>query len=51
MSAYTMHYAPEIWGSDAKSFNPDRWLGPDAKQLESHICTFGKGARQCIGIK
>lgn len=51
MSAYTMHTDPEIWGPDAKSFNPDRWLGPDAKQLETHICTFSKGARQCIGMK
>lgn len=51
MSAYTMHNDREIWGPDAKSFNPDRWLGPDAKQLETHICTFSKGARQCIGMK
>ncbi|KAL1616073.1 hypothetical protein SLS56_011554 [Neofusicoccum ribis] len=50
MSAYTMHYDPGIWGSDAKSFNPARWLGPDAKHLETHICTFSKGSRQCIGI-
>lgn len=46
-----MHYDPEIWGSDAKSFSPARWLGSDAKQLETHICTFSKGARSCIGIK
>lgn len=51
MSAYTMHNDPQVWGSDAKSFNPARWLGPDAKQLETHICTFSKGARQCIGMK
>ncbi|KAL1860709.1 hypothetical protein Daus18300_009052 [Diaporthe australafricana] len=45
-----MHTDPEIWGPDAKSFNPARWLGPDAKQLERHIYAFSKGARQCIGI-
>lgn len=46
-----MHTDPQIWGPDAKSFNPARWLGPDAKQLETNICTFSKGARQCIGMK
>jgi cytochrome P450 len=46
-----MHNDTHIWGSDAKSFNPARWLGADAKQLETHICTFSKGARQCIGMK
>lgn len=51
MSAHTMHYDTQIWGPDAKSFNPERWLGPDAKQLETHLVTFSKGARQCIGIK
>ncbi|KAF4332153.1 cytochrome p450 [Fusarium beomiforme] len=50
MSAYTMNTNPQIWGQDAKSFNPGRWLGPNAKELETHMCTFSKGARQCIGI-
>ncbi|KAG4255729.1 hypothetical protein FPRO03_04677 [Fusarium proliferatum] len=50
MSAYTMNTDPQIWGQDAHSFNPARWLGPNAKELETHMCTFSKGARQCIGI-
>ncbi|KAB2572680.1 Cytochrome P450 oxidoreductase [Lasiodiplodia theobromae] len=50
MSAYTMHYSEELWGKDAKVFNPDRWLGPNAKHLDTYLCTFSKGARQCIGI-
>ncbi|KAK1569908.1 uncharacterized protein LY79DRAFT_499808, partial [Colletotrichum navitas] len=29
-----------IWGPDAKSFNPARWLGPDARELETNICTL-----------
>ncbi|KAF9889644.1 hypothetical protein FE257_007152 [Aspergillus nanangensis] len=49
MSAYTMHYNEDIWGSDARSFNPDRWLQPNAKELDQHLCTFSKGARMCIG--
>ncbi|KAF5637846.1 cytochrome p450 [Fusarium sp. NRRL 52700] len=50
MSAYTMNTNPQIWGQDAHSFNPDRWLGPNAKELETQLCTFSKGTRQCIGI-
>lgn len=50
MSAYTMHRSEELWGPDVLSFNPDRWLGDDAgKDLESHLVTFSKGLRSCIG--
>ncbi|GME36167.1 putative cytochrome p450 [Neofusicoccum parvum] len=50
MSAYTMHTATEIWGLDAKEFNPDRWLGDKAAGMESYLVTFSKGSRTCIGI-
>lgn len=46
-----MNTDPQIWGPDGGSFNPNRWLGPNAKELETYMCTFSKGARQCIGIK
>ncbi|GAQ42217.1 cytochrome P450 [Aspergillus tubingensis] len=49
MSAYTMHTSEEVWGPDARAFNPDRWLQPGAKSLEQYLCTFSKGARMCIG--
>lgn len=45
-----MHFDPKIWGSDAKTFDPDRWLADDAKELDKYIVTFSKGARQCLGI-
>lgn len=51
MSTYTMNRSEEIFGPDAKEFNPERWLGPDAKQLGEHIYSFSKGSRMCIGIK
>ncbi|KAK4547628.1 hypothetical protein LTR36_000585 [Oleoguttula mirabilis] len=50
MSAYTMHNDTETWGSDARNFVPERWLGTDSKSLELNMCTFSKGARQCIGM-
>ncbi|OQD78869.1 hypothetical protein PENANT_c075G09019 [Penicillium antarcticum] len=49
MSAYTMHTNEEIWGPDARTFNPDRWLNPEAKSLEQYLCAFSKGARMCLG--
>ncbi|KAL3480492.1 cytochrome P450 [Aspergillus californicus] len=49
ISAYTMHTSEEIWGPDARSFNPERWLRPESKALDQYLCTFSKGARMCIG--
>lgn len=49
MSAYTMHFNEDLWGTDARVFNPDRWLGEKAKSLEAHLVTFSKGDRSCIG--
>ncbi|KAF4306103.1 hypothetical protein GTA08_BOTSDO14155 [Botryosphaeria dothidea] len=40
-----------IWGPNAESFIPERWLGGDKmKELDKHLLTFSKGARACIGI-
>ncbi|KAB8235276.1 cytochrome P450 [Aspergillus alliaceus] len=49
ISAYTMHSSEELWGPDARSFNPERWLQPESKNLDQYLCTFSKGARMCIG--
>ncbi|KAI4958932.1 hypothetical protein J4E86_002652 [Alternaria arbusti] len=50
MSAYSMHFDESIWGEDARSFVPARWLTGDAKELERYLVSFSKGARQCLGI-
>ena len=42
----------EIFGDDAESFRPERWLEADPeakKRMESAILTFGAGARTCFG--
>ncbi|KAI5987884.1 cytochrome P450 [Pisolithus albus] len=45
-----------IWGPDAKSFKPERWLEPNgitkkAQEVKGyrHLLTFGDGPRSCIG--
>jgi cytochrome P450 len=45
----------ELWGPDAKSFNPDRWMGPGRANTggaESNfaVTTFLHGPRSCIGM-
>lgn len=49
MSAYTMHSSEELWGANARHFEPERWLGERAKGLDEHLVTFSKGARNCVG--
>ncbi|RGP81376.1 hypothetical protein FLONG3_520 [Fusarium longipes] len=49
MSAYTMNFSKELWGDDAATFNPDRWLGPGGKSLDTNMCSFSKGVRSCLG--
>ena len=45
----------ELWGPDAKEFNPDRWMGPGKANTggaESNfaVTTFLHGPRSCIGM-
>jgi cytochrome P450 len=49
MSAYTMHISEEVWGPNAREFEPERWFGEGAKGLDEHLIAFSKGARNCIG--
>ncbi|KAK2042644.1 cytochrome P450 [Colletotrichum somersetense] len=49
MSAYTMNFSKELWGDDAATFNPDRWLGERGKGLDANMCSFSKGIRSCLG--
>lgn len=46
-SFYVLHHLPEIWGSDAEEFNPDRWDTMKPKPWE--YVPFGGGPRQCLG--
>ncbi|KAF5316331.1 hypothetical protein D9619_006493 [Psilocybe cf. subviscida] len=50
---------PEVWGSDAEEWKPDRWLAPLPESvinahlpgIYSHLLTFIGGSRACIGFK
>ncbi|KAK6841095.1 Pisatin demethylase-like protein [Apiospora arundinis] len=46
---WVIHLSLEIWGEDAREFNPDRWLGEDAARLEKHFIPFSLGYGSCPG--
>ncbi|EGG06012.1 uncharacterized protein MELLADRAFT_36399 [Melampsora larici-populina 98AG31] len=46
--SYEIHHDPEVWG-DPWNFRPERWLEPDAKELEKAFMPFSFGPRSCVG--
>ncbi|KAF5355464.1 hypothetical protein D9758_006320 [Tetrapyrgos nigripes] len=49
MSCVLIHKNPEIF-KDPETFNPDRWLTPESKDLETYLVPFSRGPRMCLGI-
>ncbi|OBT82176.1 hypothetical protein VE02_09178 [Pseudogymnoascus sp. 03VT05] len=59
MNAWVIHQNKDIFGDDAASFNPGRWLRNEAEteegyqarlhMMKSHDLTFGAGKRVCMG--
>lgn len=45
-----LHYSKEIWGDNADSFVPERWLNSTKRHPMSWI-PFGAGPRQCVGMR
>jgi cytochrome P450 len=50
MSPFSLHRNPAIF-HDPLEFNPDRWMGPDAKELNRWFWAFSSGGRMCIGMQ
>lgn len=44
-----MHYSTTLFGPDAARYNPDRWLGSKAKEIEKYFFAFGAGFNSCLG--
>ncbi|KAF2403936.1 cytochrome P450 [Trichodelitschia bisporula] len=52
--AYGMSPLYVLWDEtlfpDPGKFDPERWLGADAKRLEHYLVSFGRGPRLCVGM-
>ncbi|OCL14612.1 cytochrome P450 [Glonium stellatum] len=46
---YVLHHNPDIWGKDQNTYNPSRWLDPEAKNNSPYLIPFSIGHRMCIG--
>ncbi|RIB01835.1 cytochrome P450 [Gigaspora rosea] len=53
ITIYAIHRYPLVWGDDAESFNPSRWLDPEIKSKVSNnnFLPFGAGTTNCLGMK
>ncbi|KAL2795454.1 cytochrome P450 [Aspergillus keveii] len=51
VNAAVVQYDKDVFGPDADTFNPDRWLnGESAVAMQRIMMPFGMGARTCIGM-
>ncbi|KAL9108806.1 MAG: hypothetical protein Q9227_006463 [Pyrenula ochraceoflavens] len=46
-SPHAMHRCTELWGNDAASFRPERWLDRPSLRGRDSFFTFGAGGRRC----
>jgi cytochrome P450 len=50
-SVYHMHRLKSLYGEDANSFRPERWLGPELEDIGWGFMPFHGGPRLCLGSK
>lgn len=50
MTSVLIHDQETIFPDHGK-FLPERWLQPSNSRLQKYLLTFGKGSRQCAGMK
>ncbi|KAL0564526.1 hypothetical protein V5O48_017520, partial [Marasmius crinis-equi] len=48
-AAYFPHMDSTIF-PDPTKFDPERWMGPDVRELDRYLVAFSKGPRMCLGV-
>ncbi|ODM98565.1 Methyl farnesoate epoxidase [Orchesella cincta] len=50
-SLYAIHHDPNVWGEDAETFRPERFLNKEMTSVVRHdaLMPFGSGKRICLG--
>lgn len=48
-SAYLYHTDEDVFKMPYE-FSPERWLGSDVSGMESHLLSFSRGSRNCVGM-
>ncbi|KAF3802730.1 Cytochrome P450 monooxygenase gsfF [Colletotrichum gloeosporioides] len=50
INAAVLHFDKKVFGADAESFNPDRWMDQSrANYMDKFMMAFGGGTRTCLG--
>ncbi|KAK4942787.1 hypothetical protein LTR10_017547 [Elasticomyces elasticus] len=52
INPWVFHRSPHVFGADAESWDPSRWLTEkerDTKSMEHSLLSFGAGKRSCLG--
>ena len=52
INPWVFHRCPHVFGPDAETWNPSRWLSEEEKEtksMEHGILSFGAGKRSCLG--
>lgn len=52
INPWVFHRCPAVFGEDAESWNPSRWLSESekaTKTMEHSLLAFGAGKRSCLG--
>ncbi|KAL4799714.1 cytochrome P450 [Aspergillus venezuelensis] len=44
-----IHFDKSVFGDDADTFRPERWVEGDAANMDRYIMQFGMGNRTCLG--
>ncbi|KAI1871529.1 uncharacterized protein JN550_004523 [Neoarthrinium moseri] len=49
VNPHVIHQSKEIWGPDAREFNPERWLSEGSAKMQKYWIPFGAGYASCPG--